>query len=290
MFLRLMQLILVMVILDLVLAGCGTTAEQQSAALATTEAATAPPATPAVLASTTAPTTAPLPAEPAVAPTEVAAPTTVANQPAETPPTTEPAAETTEPETAVESSEVMRTFRIIPDQSEVLYEVTEEFFNRPVKFFSPIGRTQAIEGEFQLSLAGNQVQLEDNQFTVDLRTLTSDESRRDQRIRDNWLESNKFPLAEFKATTIENLREKVAEGQDVPFKVTGDMTIREITQPQTFDVIAKLESNTFTGTATTNLLMKDYGFEPPEILGMLKVTDGVTVTVRFVAREVESPP
>jgi polyisoprenoid-binding protein YceI len=71
----------------------------------------------------------------------------------------------------------------------------------------------------------------------------------------------------------------------MPFKVTGDMTIREITQPQTFDVIAKLESNTFTGTATTNLLMKDYGFDPPEILGMLKVTDGVTVTVRFVARE-----
>ena len=65
------------------------------------------------------------------------------------------------------------------------------------------------------------------------------------------------------------------------------MTIREITQPHTFDVIAKLEGNTFTGAATTNLLMKDYGFEPPEILGMLKVTDGVTVTMNFVAEEVE---
>jgi polyisoprenoid-binding protein YceI len=68
--------------------------------------------------------------------------------------------------------------------------------------------------------------------------------------------------------------------------VTGDMTIREITQPQTFDVTAHLDGNTFTGTATTYLLMQDYGFEPPSILGMLEVADGVTVTLNFVAQEV----
>jgi polyisoprenoid-binding protein YceI len=63
------------------------------------------------------------------------------------------------------------------------------------------------------------------------------------------------------------------------------MTIREVTNPQTFDVTARLDGNTFTGTATTYLLMRDYGFEPPSILGMLQVTDGVTVTVTFVATE-----
>ena len=55
---------------------------------------------------------------------------------------------------------------------------------------------------------------------------------------------------------------------------------------RSFDGTAKLESDTFTGPATTNLLMKDYGFDSPEILGMLKVTDGVIVTVKFVTQEI----
>ncbi len=63
------------------------------------------------------------------------------------------------------------------------------------------------------------------------------------------------------------------------------MTIREITKPQTFAVTARLDGDTFTGTATSYVLMQDYGFEPPSILGVLEVTDGVTVTVNFTAAE-----
>jgi polyisoprenoid-binding protein YceI len=130
--------------------------------------------------------------------------------------------------------------------------------------------------------------LADNQFKVDLRTLASDEARRDNRIRNEWLESNKYPWAEFKATAIEDFPANATEGQDVSFKVTGDMTIREITKPQTFAVTARLDGDTFTGTATSYVLMQDYGFEPPSILGMLEVTDGVTVTVNFTAPEVSA--
>ena len=63
------------------------------------------------------------------------------------------------------------------------------------------------------------------------------------------------------------------------------MTIREVTKPVTFDVRGKLEGDTITGTATTQILMKDFGFDPPSIGGMLTVQDGVTVTVNFTAKE-----
>jgi hypothetical protein len=33
--------------------------------------------------------------------------------------------------------------------------------------------------------------------------------------------------------------------------------------------------------------MKDYGFDPPSILNVLKVTDSETVTVEFMAEEVD---
>ena len=120
---------------------------------------------------------------------------------------------------------------------------------------------------------------------MDLRTLISDSSRRDRRIRRQWLESNRYPIAEFIPTGIEDFPEDAAEGQDVSFKIVGDMTIREVTIPLTFDVTARLEGDIFTGTATTNLLMKDFGFDPPEVLGFLKVKDGVKVTVNFTATE-----
>lgn len=274
MFSRFVPTIFSAVIFGIVLAGCGAATEQPPVQQPASEA-TAPANTPApaVVEEPATPTLAPATQEPtAAAPAAPAATEEAAS------------AAPTEPE-AAEASASLRAFQIVPEQSEAAYQVQEEFFNRPVNIVNPIGRTQAIEGEFQLTISGNQVQLADNQFIVDLRTLASDEARRDNRIRDEWLESNTYPWAEFKATTIEDFPANAAEGQDVSFKVTGDMTIREITKPQTFAVTARLDGDTFTGTATSYILMRDYGFEPPSILGMLEVTDGVTVTVNFTAAE-----
>jgi polyisoprenoid-binding protein YceI len=198
----------------------------------------------------------------------------------------EPAAEpTAAPAEQVEAQS--RLYQIVPAASQASYAVEEEFFNQPVDLFTAVGVTNAIDGEFQLDIQGNQVSLLDNKFTVDLRTLASDNSRRDGRIRNEWLESNKFPFAEFTATAIENFPEQVSPGQDISFKLTGDMTIRDVTRPVTFDTTARLDGNRFTGVATTHLFMRDFGFEPPSILGMLQVTDGVTVTVNFTAEEVK---
>jgi polyisoprenoid-binding protein YceI len=252
--------ILIAVVVGIVLAGCGAATEEPPAQQPVSEAA--------------APTEAPATLAPALA---TAAPAALTEEAV--------AAVTSEPE-AAKPSAGLRTYQIVADQSEATYQVQEEFFNRPVNLASPIGRTNAIEGEFQLTISGNQVQLADNQFKVDLRTLSTDEARRDERIRNEWLESNTYPWAEFKATSVEEFPANAAEGQDVSFKLNGDMTIREITKPQTFDVTARLNGDTFTGTAITNLLMRDYGFEPPSILGMLAVSDGVTVTVNFTAQDI----
>lgn len=277
MFSRFILILLSAIIFGIVLIGCATATEQPPAQHPASQAA-APTNTPAPVVTEAAAPATQAPTLPAPAATTVPDPAT--SEAAVSVATAAPQ--------AAEASTDPRTFQVVPEQSEATYQVQEEFFNRPVNLVNPIGRTNAIEGQFQFSLAGNQIQLADNQFKVDLRTLTSDEARRDQRIRTDWLESNKYPWAEFKATSIENFPANVTEGQDVSFKLTGDMTIREITKPQTFDVTARLDGNTFTGTATSYLLMQDYGFEPPSILGMLEVTDGVTVTVKFVAQEIKT--
>ncbi|MEI2726769.1 MAG: YceI family protein [Verrucomicrobiota bacterium] len=108
--------------------------------------------------------------------------------------------------------------------------------------------------------------------------------RRDARLRTSWLESDRYPQAEFVATEIVGMPADAALGEEVSFQVRGDLTIRDITQPVTWDVTAAIDGDTLSGTATTLIYMRDFGFEPPDIAGMLRVTDGVTVTVVFVAK------
>lgn len=179
----------------------------------------------------------------------------------------------------------IRTFRIMPEQSEAFYEVQERLFMLPAPS-KAVGRTKTIEGEFQLML-GPEPRLAGNRFRADLRTLTSDSARRDRFIREQWLESNLYPFADFTVTQGQDLPPRYVEGQEVPFKLTGDMTIRDVTRALTFDTRAALTANTLAGTATTFLLMRDFGFDPPEILGALRVDDGVTLTVRFMAEAIE---
>ena len=178
--------------------------------------------------------------------------------------------------------------------SEASYEAKEDFLSGAVErlgkalgLFNPIGKTNAIEGEFVV-LPAQPPQLVSGEFQVDISTLKSDDSRRDNQIRKKWLESSRFPWPLFTATSIEDFPASYTEGEPTSFKLTGDMTIRETTKPVTFDVQATLQDDTLSGIAQTFFLMTDFGVEPPEIPGILKVTDGVTVTVNFKAVE-EAP-
>ncbi len=187
------------------------------------------------------------------------------------------------PEATAQPTLAGATFVIVPAQSRAEYAVEEEFLGAPVPFVTTVGSTDAIAGEVTLDIADGGVRIGDNRFTVDLRTLQSDEPRRDARLRTEWLESDRFPLAEFVATEVVNLPADAALGEEVSFQVSGTLTIRDIAQPVTWDMTAAIDGDTLSGVATTLVYMRDFGFEPPDIAGMLRVTDGVTVTVVFVA-------
>ena len=185
------------------------------------------------------------------------------------------------------SSASQRVFAIVPEQSQAQYAVEEEFFGQAIPFVTAVGKTSAIDGSVTLDFADGDVNIANSTFTVDLSTLQSDSGRRDRAIRERWLESAKYPLATFVATGVESMPPDADFGKDVAFQVVGDMTIRDATKPLTWDMTAKVDGETLTGNASTFLYMKDFGFDAPDIAGILKVTDGVTVTVQFTAQEVK---
>jgi polyisoprenoid-binding protein YceI len=67
------------------------------------------------------------------------------------------------------------------------------------------------------------------EVTLDAKTLDTRIEQRDQHLRsDDFLDVEKFPTITFKSTDI--------QGDEQNFKLTGDLTIRDITRPITLDV------------------------------------------------------
>jgi polyisoprenoid-binding protein YceI len=270
------KVLIILVAVSLVLTGCSAAAP---AAAPAAELSAAPAE---AAASETAAEAAPAAPEEAVT-TGIEAPQV---SPADQAPEATPAGNNTASDVASETPG-QRLFAIVPEQSQAQYAVEEEFFGQAVPFVTAVGKTNAIDGSVTLDFANGVVSITNSTFTVDISTLTSDSGRRDRAIRERWLESSKYPLATFVATGVQSLPADADFGKDVSFQVAGDMTIRDVTHPLTWGMTAKLDGETLSGNASTFLYMRDFGFEPPDIAGILKVTDGVTVTVQFTAEEVK---
>jgi polyisoprenoid-binding protein YceI len=195
-------------------------------------------------------------------------------------------------EGAMSEAAELRTFVIVPEQTTAAYIVAEEFFGGALDrlgieqgLVDTIGSTQEVTGEMVLDLANLQNPVVSSQFTVNLNTLTSDQSRRDNRIKEANLESNTFPLAEFTINSIENSPASYSEGDEVVFQAQGEITIREITQPATFAVTTQMVGDTITGAAEARLKMTDFGVEPPNFANMFSVEDEFTARVEFTFKE-----
>lgn len=197
---------------------------------------------------------------PTEAPEPTAAPTDV---PAE--PTTAPA----------------RVYRIVPEWSRASYRVRETFLEDQTVGVAE-GSTDAVAGEILVDRA-NPERSRFGQIVVDISQLESDEERRDNAIRRQWLESARYPRATFENARLTGLPERVVEGREFSFRMVGDMTIRETTREQEWEVTATLDGDTLRGVATTDIEMTRYGVEPPNVAGFVAVENDVELTLEFVA-------
>jgi polyisoprenoid-binding protein YceI len=258
---------LILAIVTLLLASCGGAATQPAAVT------TAPPPQPTA---TEMMTEVPQPAA-----TEMM---TEAVDPAS--PTAAHAADvaaTQEPTTQAAASSGAVTYKIVPGESQLKYEVGETFINDNNRFNLASGATPQVSGEISVDVANPQ-NSQIGTITADISQFKSDSSRRDNFIRGRFLESSKYPNVTFTATQIEGLPQTYTDGQEIPFMISGDLTIKDVTKPVVFDASVKLSGDTLSGTATTSILMSDFGFGPISLVGMLNTEDQVKVTLTFVAR------
>jgi polyisoprenoid-binding protein YceI len=176
------------------------------------------------------------------------------------------------------------TYAIVAANSKATYKVDETFINQGNRFATAEGSTSAITGNITIDKQ-NPARSTIGTITTDISKLASDSGQRDNQIRNRWLESAKYPTATFVPKRLEGLpTTPYADGQELTFKIVGDLTIRTVTKEVTFDTKGKIVGDTFTGTAVTTFNMTDFGFDPPNIAGIVRSENGVELTMTIEAK------
>ena len=137
-----------------------------------------------------------------------------------------------------------------------------------------VGRTTAVTGT--LTLNGTNVTAVD--VKADLTQLTSDEARRDDRIRTDGLQTDTFPDAEFVLTSPISLGKKPAQGATVNATAQGTLTLHGVTKDISVPVEARWSGNAIQVIATIPVVFADYNIVAPNS-GFVSVEDHGTIEV-----------
>jgi polyisoprenoid-binding protein YceI len=219
-----------------------------------------------VAACASAPTPAPIPADtPAPVATASAAAATTA--PGAAAPTTAAAA----------SGSSEAKYVLVPANSEASYSIREQLAQRNFPN-DAIGKTNAISGSVTVNADGT-IDTAASQFTVDVSTLKSDQSMRDGYVSRSILQTNKYPLVTFVPTQATGLPATLPQSGNVSFQLAGNLTIRDVTKPVTWDVTGTVSSGEATGVATTNFTFEDFNLSTPHVSVVLSVVDKITLNV-----------
>lgn len=187
--------------------------------------------------------------------------------------------------TAESAADEAVIFSIVADDSEVRFILNELLRGSPN---TVTGRTDQIAGEIGVDFANPQ-NSQVGEIRINARTLATDNELRNRAIRGQILQSaqDQFEFISFKPTSLDGLPASVTLGEAFEFQVTGDLTIRDITNPVTFDVTVTPVSETrFEGTATATVQRGDYGLTIPNVPGVADVDEAVRLEIDFVATPV----
>ena len=167
------------------------------------------------------------------------------------------------------------TFQV-GEGSEATFTVTEQLASLSLPNDAVV-RTNALSGH--VSLDGQESVIE-----IDLLQLSSDSSYRDRYIRERMFANH--PTGTFTVQGLDELPDGFADGDMVSAQVDGDLTVRGITTPLTFDVEARDDGDVVFIIGRTTFSWDQLQIPKPTANSVVSVEDEVGVEVLLAARPV----
>jgi polyisoprenoid-binding protein YceI len=116
------------------------------------------------------------------------------------------------------------------------------------------------------------------QFSTLIKGFEFQNEEMQEHFNDHYLESDKFPKAEFKGIVVNNGSVGYKKPGSYPVQVKGQLTIHGITKDVITNGVMKVDTKGITTTSSFNVQVADYGIKIPSLVKD-KIAKVVKVTV-----------
>jgi hypothetical protein len=146
-----------------------------------------------------------------------------------------------------------------------------------VSFFSAttVENIQAINNETACVLDAKNGDLA---FIVPIRSFKFEKALMEEHFNENYLESDKYPKAEFKGKIANIAAVNLGSDGTYPVQVSGKMTIHGMTRDMTIPGILVVSAGTITSDAKFSVRCSDYGVKIPSVVAS-QIAEEIKVTV-----------
>jgi polyisoprenoid-binding protein YceI len=157
--------------------------------------------------------------------------------------------------------------------SQAGYRVRERLANLSAES-DAVGRTENVTGSITVEANGDGARLTGGTLTVDTTTITSDENRRDNRLRSEGLQTDQYPTATFTVTQPVEVPAAALAGTASNITLTGDLTLHGVTKSVQIPAQAQLVGDTMQVAGSLAFPLSDYEITPPNVGGfILSISD-----------------
>jgi polyisoprenoid-binding protein YceI len=175
-----------------------------------------------------------------------------------------------------------RIYELVPGQSGVKFTMDELLRGQPK---TVVGVTGLLSGQIALDLADlSTVQV--GVIQANARSFYTDDAFRDEALHSVIIDSLAFPLVTFASTEIAGMPAQIAVGETAVFTISGDLTIKDATEPVTFECTAvPVTSTQLEGHCAATISRADFGLVIPEVPQVAAVDEDFLIEIDFVAVE-----
>jgi len=172
------------------------------------------------------------------------------------------------------------TFRIDPSASQARFVIGEILGGAPN---TVIGVNDQVSGEILIS-ASNPADSQIGPIEIGAASFVTDNALRNRAINQFVLQSGIYPLITFTPTSIGGVPGEVSPGAVFTLQIAGELTIREVTQPVSFEATVTVVSESeIQGNATATISRSDFELTIPSVPRVAGVDEQLVLELDFVA-------
>jgi polyisoprenoid-binding protein YceI len=156
------------------------------------------------------------------------------------------------------------------------YRVREKLAFLPAQS-QAVGRTSSITGAATLAGADRNLKVTRAAFVIDVSTLKSDRSMRDEKIHTIGLESDRYPKASFALTKPIALPPGAVSGSAVSVSASGALMIHGTTKTETIPLAMRVTSSKIEAVGSITFPWSEFNMSAPSVGGFVNVTNSATM-------------